>query len=261
MRAQLAQIVGIRFCHAAAARPSPVWAGAKNLFVRSGDSTKPVNPDQPALVAGRRPNAHRVGARRWKAVLTGVLTVVGVWVMSFAGSAAPASAATTTPRSVATAYWSITDGCVATTVSLESTQINSDPPTTAFFLNQEQTCEDPNSVKPVLTLQGSYTDGQLAVSKNFTSAQLAATVPVTCDAYEIGACDQEPYNSGSVSLNLSWTSTGKALRTTEDGKTCLTRYGAATGSILLGGSVNILATDSGTLPADTTETNVRRCVK
>ena len=159
MRAQLAQIVGIRFCRAAAARPSPVWAGAKNLFVRSGDSTKPVNPNQPALVAGRRPNAHRVGARRWKAVLTGVLTVVGVWVMSFAGSAAPASAATTTPRSVATAYWSITDGCVATTVSLESTQINSDPPTTAFFWTRNRPVRIPTASSPFLHSRGHIQTG------------------------------------------------------------------------------------------------------
>ena len=165
------------------------------------------------------------------------------------------------PRSAATAKWSITDGCVVTTVSLQSTQINSDPPTTFFFLNQEQTCEDPNSVKPVLTLEGSSAGGQLVVSKNLTAAQLAATVSVTCFAYQIGACDQELYNPGSVSLNLSWTSSGKALRTTEDGMTCLTRYGTATGSILLGGNVNLLATDSGTLPADTTETNVTRCVR
>jgi hypothetical protein len=261
MRALLAQIAGVRFCRVAVARFNPVWAGAKSRVMRSGDCTKPEDPNQPTPVAGSRPNAHRVEPRRWKAILTGILTVVGVCVMSFAGSAAPASAAMRMPRSVATAYWSITDSCVVTTVSLEGTQVNSDPPTTAFFLNQEQTCEDPNSVKPVLTLQGSSTGGQLTVSKNFTAGQLAATVPVTCDAYEIGACDQVLYNPGSVSLNLSWTSTGKTLRTREDGMTCLTRYGTATGSILLGGNVNLLATDSGTLPADTTETNVKRCVR
>jgi hypothetical protein len=118
MRALLAQIVDVRFCHVAAARFNPVWAGAKSLVMRSGDCTKPEDPNQPTPVAGSRPNAHRVEARRWKAILTGILTMVGVCVMSFAGSAAPASAATTTPRSVATAYWSITDGCVVTTVSL-----------------------------------------------------------------------------------------------------------------------------------------------
>jgi hypothetical protein len=178
--------------------------------------------------------------------------------MSFAGSAAPASAATTT-RSGATAEWRITDGCVVTTVDLASTQTNAGTPSTGFFLNQGQSCEDPNTFLPVLTLEGSSTGGQLQVSPNFT-AQLVATIPVTCYAYEIGACDQELYNPGSVSLNLSWTSTGKILRTTEDGMTCLYRYGTATGSILLGGGVNILATDGGTLLADTTETSVKRCV-
>jgi hypothetical protein len=84
-------------------------------------------------VAGSRPNAHRVEARRWKTILTGILTVVGLCVMSFAESAAPASAATITPRSAATAYWSITDGCVVTTVSLQSTQINSDTNHGLFF--------------------------------------------------------------------------------------------------------------------------------
>jgi hypothetical protein len=174
--------------------------------------------------------------------------------MSFAGSAAPVSAATTT-RSGATAEWRITDGGCATTVDLASTQTNAGTPSTGFFLNHG--CEDPNG--SVLTLEGSGTGGQLRVSPNFT-ARLVATVPVTCYPYSIGACDQELYNPGSVSLNLSWTSTGKILRTTEDGMTCLYRYGTATGSILLGGGVNILATDGGTLLSDTTETSVKRCV-
>jgi hypothetical protein len=42
--------------------------------------------------------------------------------------------------------------------------------------------------------------------------------------------------------------------------TCLTRYGTATGSILLGGNVNLLASDGSTLLADTSETNVKRCM-
>jgi hypothetical protein len=209
--------------------------------------------------AGSRPDAHRWVARRGRAFLTSILSVLVVCLMSFAGSAAPASAATKTARSVATAYWSITDGCVVTSVSLQSTQTNSGPPTTFFYLSQHQTCEDPNSSLPVLTLEGSFTGGQLRVPPNFT-ARLVATIPVTCYAYEIGACDQELYNPGSVSLNLSWTSTGKTLRTTEDSMTCLTRYGTATGSILLGGDVNLLATEGGTLLADTTETNVKRCL-
>jgi hypothetical protein len=210
-------------------------------------------------MARSRSDARRAHPAHGRSILTSILTVTGICVMSFAGLAAPASAATTTARSVATAYWSITDGCVVTTVSLQSTQTNSGPPTTFFFLNQEQTCEDPNRVEPVLTLQGSFTGGQLRVSKNF-QAHLVATIPVTCDAYEIGACEQELYNPGSVSLNLSWTSTGKTLRTTEDGMTCLTRYGTATGSILLGGNVNLLASDGSTLLADTSETNVKRCM-
>jgi hypothetical protein len=208
--------------------------------------------------AGSRPDAHRGESRRARAFLTSIISVVVLCVMSFAGSAAPASAATTT-RSAATAYWTITDGCVVTTVSLQSAQTNAGTPSTFFFLNQGQTCEDPNSFLPVLTLEGSATGGQLRVSPNFT-AQLVATVPVTCYPYEIGACDQELYNPGSVSLNLSWTPTGKILRTTEDGMTCLYQYGTATGSILLGGGVNILATDGGTLLSDTTEISVQRCV-
>jgi hypothetical protein len=64
------------------------------------------------------------------------------------------------------------------------------------------------------------------------------------------------YNPGSVSLNLSWTSTGKPLNfPAEDGGTCTYRYGTATGSILLGGGVNLLATEGGT---DRTETNIAR---
>jgi len=208
--------------------------------------------------AASRPDARRGQARRGRAFLTTILSVVALCVLSFAGSAAPASAATTAARSVATAYWTITDGCVVTTVSLQSTQTNSGPPTTFFYLNQHQTCTGSNL--PVLELQGTYTGGQLQVSPNFT-ARLVATIPVTCHPYETGACDQELYNPGSVSLNLSWNPTGgKALRITDDGMTCIVRYGTATGSILLGGDVNLLATDGGTLLADTTETNVWRCV-
>jgi hypothetical protein len=187
---------------------------------------------------------------------------VVVCVISFAESAAPASAATTTVQSAVDAYWAITDGCVETTAYVNSTQTASGPPTTFFNLSQHQNCEDPNSFRPVLTLTGRSTGGQLEVNSGLTKARLVATIPVTCDAYEIGACDQELFNPGSVSLNLSWTSRGKTLSfPTEDGGTCKYRYGTATGSILLGGNVNLLATDGGTLLADTTETNVRRCIK
>lgn len=218
-------------------------------------------PGQLVPAAMSRPDEHRGEGRRGRAFLTSILSVVVVAVMSFAGSAAPASAATRTTGSAATAYWSITDGCVVTEVNLGSTQTKSGPPTTYFSLSQHQNCDDPNRYLPVLGLEGSSTDGQLLVSSNFTTAQLVATIPVTCTAYETGACDQELYNPGSVSLNLSWTSTGKTLRIPEDGMTCLWRYGTATGSILLGGDVNLLATDDGTLLADTTETNVKRCVR
>ena len=210
---------------------------------------------------GSRPNA-RLAEARYAAHLTSILSVVVGCLVAFAGSAAPASAATTSVRSVVNAYWTITDGCVVTTVSLGSTQTNSGPPTTSFYLNQSQNCEDPNSFRPVLTLEGAgHTGGQLQVNSGLTKAQLVATIPVTCSPYEIGACDQQLYNPGSVSLNLTWTSTGKTLRfTTDDGWTCKSRYGTATGSILLGGGVNLLATDGDTLLADRTETNVQRCV-
>jgi len=197
-------------------------------------------------------------AWRSKTALTRIFSVVVVGVMSCAGLTAPASAATVT-RSGATAYWTITDGCVTTTVSLASTQTDAGVPDTFVFLNQEQTCEDPYRVQPVLTLEGVATGGQLTVSSNYT-ARLVATVPVTCYAYEIGACEQQLYNPGSVSLDLSWSSSGKKLRLTENGTLCLWRYGTATGSILLGGGVNLLATADGTLPADPTETNVQRCL-
>jgi hypothetical protein len=211
--------------------------------------------------ARSRPNASRGEARRALLFMSVVSVVVGCLV-AFAGSAAPASAATTSARSVVNAYWTITDGCVVTTVSLSSTQTNPGPPTTSFYLNQSQNCEDPNSFKPVLTLEGAFTGGQLQVNSGLTKARLVATIPVTCTAYEIGACDQQLYNPGSVSLNLSWTSTGKTLSfTTDDGWTCKARYGTATGSILLGGGVNILAIDGGTLLADRTETNIQRCVQ
>jgi len=196
-------------------------------------------------------------------LLASILSLGVVCVMSFAGSA-PAAAATKTTRSVVNAVWTITDGCVETSVSLSSTQTGSGPPTTSFFLNQSQTCEDPLRVLPVLSLEGAgYTGGRLQVNANFTKARLVATIPVTCYAYEIGACDQDLYNPGSVSLNLSWNSTGGTTIqfTTDDGFTCTARYGTATGSILLGGGVNLLASDGGTLLSDPTETNVQRCTR
>jgi len=197
--------------------------------------------------------------RRSKAILARFVSIVVVGVMAYAGSAAPASAATVT-RVGATAYWTIIDGCVETTISLASTKTDAGEPSTFFFLNQQQTCEDPFRVLPVLSLDGSSIGGQLTVSSNYT-AHLVATVPVSCHAYEIGACDQQLYNPGSVSLDLSWTTSGKKLRIDEDGTLCLWRYGNATGSILLGGGVNALATADGTLPADSSETNVKLCGK
>jgi hypothetical protein len=257
VRALLAQIVGVGFCCVAAARFTPVSAGAKNLVIRSGDCTKTEDRNQPAPVAGSRPNANRVEARRGRAILSSILGVVVVCVISFAGSAAPASAATTPVQPAVDAYWAITDGCVETTAYVNSTQTASGPLTTFFNLYQSQNCEDPNSFRPVLTLTGQSTGGQLEVNPGLTKARLVATIPVTCHASEIGACDQGLYNPGSVSLNLSWTSTGK---TVPYGEGCKARYGTATGSILLGGGVNLLATDGGTLLADRTETNIRRCV-
>jgi hypothetical protein len=207
---------------------------------------------------GSGPDARRRKARG-ASLLISILSVV---VVAFAGSVASASAATASVRSVVNAYWTITDGCVVTTVSLGSTQTNPDLPTTFFYLSQHQNCEDPNSVRPVLTLEGAgFTGGQLQVNSGLTKARLIATIPVTCYPYEVGACGQELYNTESVSLDLSWTSIGKTEGfTSDDGSTCKARYGTATGSILLGGDVNLLATDGGTLLADRTETNIQRCV-
>jgi hypothetical protein len=181
-------------------------------------------------------------------------------------SAALASAATkTTTLSYVNAYWEITDGCVKTTVYLSARLTDSGTTDTYFWLSREQTCEDPLSVKPGLSLDsgGWYRGGRLQVNGNFTKARLAATIPVTCYAYETGACDQKLYNPGSVSLDLSWNSVGGTIFQADpgsDGSTCTYRYGTATGSILLGG-VNLLATDGGTIPPDPQDTNVVRCTK
>jgi hypothetical protein len=213
------------------------------LFVRSGGS---------GLDAGR--------GKAWGASL--LISILSVVVVAFAGSVASASAAPTSVRSVVNAYWTITDGCVVTTVSLGSTQTNPDPPTTSFYLSQQQNCEDPSSVRPVLTLEGAgFTGGQLQVNSGLTKARFIATIPVTCYPYEVGACGQELYKTDSVSLDLSWTSKAKTEGfTTDDDSTCKARYGTATGSILLGGDLNYLAADGGTLLADRTETNIQRCI-
>ena len=157
----------------------------------------------------------------------------------------------------ATAEWSIRDGCVQTDISL-STETSGGAPRTSFYIEQGQTCDDPNVYLPVLTLEGSIVGGQLRVSPNL-SADLVATVPITCTAYESGACDQQPYNAESLLVNLSWDTTGRIVHTRQNGMTCRYRYGTATGSLLLGG-VNLLSTGGVTHPADATETNVQRCV-
>lgn len=187
-----------------------------------------------------------------RAVVAAAVVLCAVFLV---GSASPASAATS--RSGVAAVWQFTDGCVDTRISLES-RTSGGTPTTYFFLDQEQTCDDPNSVSPVLTLEGSTTGGMLQTSSNLT-AHLVTTIPVSCSAYATGACDQDPYSSDSVSLDLSWSTSGKLVRTREDGSNCFYRYGTATGSVLLGG-VNLLGTDGTTRPADTSETNVHRCV-
>jgi hypothetical protein len=192
-------------------------------------------------------------------------TLVGVMVVGVVAFGAPqtqASAATRTTERFATAVWTLTDGCVETRIVVYSSQSLSGQgagaPENFFYLSQHQTCDDPNVVQPVLELTGQFTGGQLLVSGNLRSGRLVATGAVTCYAYIAGACDQDPYTADSVSLNLTWTSTGPIVTTTSDGGTCLYRYGQATGSILLG-DVNLLGNAGGTVLSDPTETNVGRC--
>jgi hypothetical protein len=186
-----------------------------------------------------------------------------VGVVAFGVPQTHAFAATRTTERFATAVWTLTDGCIETRIVVYSSQTLSGQgagaPENFFYLSQHQTCDDPNVVQPVLELSGQFTGGQLLVSSNLRSGRLVATGPVTCYAYVAGACDQEPYNADSVSLNLTWTLTGPIGTTTSDGVTCRYRYGQATGSILLG-DVNLLADDGGTALSDPTETNVGLCV-
>jgi hypothetical protein len=190
--------------------------------------------------------------------LVGVMVIC---VVALGASQTSASAAARTTERIATAVWTLTDGCVETTIVVYSSESLSGgsavAPENFFYLSQTQTCDDPNVVQPVLDLTGEFTGGQLLVSSNLRSGSLVATGPVTCHAYAAGACDREPYNGDSVSLNLTWSLTGR-ITTTSDGLTCLYRYGQATGSILLG-DVNLLADDGGTVLSDPTETNVGLC--
>ena len=188
--------------------------------------------------------------------------VVVVGIVAFGAPQTHASAATQTTERVATAVWTLTDGCVETQIVVSSSQslsgAGAGAPETFLYLTQSQTCDDPNVVQPVLDLTGQFTGGQLLVSANLRSGRLVATGPVTCYAYMAGACDQDPYTADSVSLNLTWALTGPIVTTTSDGVTCRYRYGQATGSILLG-DVNPLANAGGTVLSDPTETNVGRC--
>jgi len=183
--------------------------------------------------------------------------------VAFGAPQTQASAATGTTERFATAVWTLTDGCIERQIVVYSSQSLSGEgagaPENFFYLSQHQTCDDPNVVQPVLTLTGQFTGGQLLVSGNLRRGRLVATGAVTCYAYVAGACDQDPYNADSVSLNLTWTLTGPIGTTTSDGVTCRYRYGQATGSILLG-DVNLLADDGGTVLSDPTETDVGLCV-
>jgi hypothetical protein len=107
-------------------------------------------------------------------------------------------------------------------------------------------------------MEGEFSGGRLTVNGNLTRGRLVVSGPVTCFAYAAGACDQAPYDSGAVSINLTWRTSGPVTTVTVDSQTCLYRYGQATGSILLG-DVNVLAADGGTILSDPTETNVWRC--
>lgn len=184
------------------------------------------------------------------------MAVAGIAALALAAPASPASGATTTQEAV-TAVWTITDGCVETHFGLEG-RSSSSGTTTFFSLDQSQTCDDPNASHPVLEMRGQITGGQLQVAPNFTG-RVVATIPVTCFEYQAGACEQSPYDSSSVSLNISWDTSGRFTRTVEDGMSCRYRYGEATGSIVLGG-VDLLASDGGSLPSDPTESNIKRCV-
>lgn len=191
--------------------------------------------------------------------------LVGVMVLGVIAFGAPqteASAGTRTTERFATAVWTLTDGCIETRIVVYSSQSLSGQGASApehfFYVSQSQACDDPNAVQPVLDLSGQFTGWHLLVSANLRSVRLVATGPVTCDAYVAGACDQAPYNVGSVSLNLTWTLTGRIGATTSGGVTCLYRYGQATGSILLG-DVNLLADDGDDVLSDPTETDVGLC--
>jgi hypothetical protein len=123
-----------------------------------------------------------------------------------------------------------------------------------FFLSRQQSCDDPNVVQPVLEVTGEFTGGRLLVPDSLRSGSLATTGPVTCVAYEAGACDAAPFDAGSVTLTLTWTASGPIVRSTGE-QSCRFRYGGATGSISLGG-VDLLA---GGVVSDPTETDVGIC--
>ena len=191
----------------------------------------------------------------WKRALA---VAIGACLVMLGAPIAPAAATTTTQR-VATAVWTLTNGCIETQIVVYSSQ---SPTATGgaaqdfFFLSQQQTCDDPYVVQPVLEIIGQFTGGQLQVSQDLRSGSLLATGPVTCNAYAVGACDQAPYNAGSVSLNLTWVTGGKITTTTDGDQTCRYRYGQATGSILLG-AVDLLG--AGAIRSDPTETDLALC--
>lgn len=189
------------------------------------------------------------------ASIVGMVVVLSTWSSTGSAVAAPSSADNPSGAAV---RWYVTDGCVDTSISLSTSRTGDGTPTTHFFLNQNQTCDDPFVSYPVLTISGSVEGGQLHIGPGFR-AHLETTIPVTCTESESGACDEAPYDADTVTVDLTWSTKGRVLRNREDGLTCLYKYGTATGSVLLGGA-DILTVDGVTEPADTTETNVRRCV-
>ena len=182
-------------------------------------------------------------------------------LLALAGPAATVASPPVPFWEQAVAVWTLTDGCVETSISISGAQTRTAAgdlagPATAFIhLSQHEFCTNPLSATPVRTVWGSTQAGvALELRGDLRAGRLTATVPVTCAEYTAGSCAVAPYNAGTVTLALTWASNGELLQYPWGDY----RYGQATGSIQLGDTNLLKLGGGGVARSDPTETDLGR---
>ena len=182
-------------------------------------------------------------------------------LLALAGPAATRGAAPAPFTEQAVAVWTLTDGCVETTISVAGDQARTAagdpaaPPTAFIHLSQHEFCTNPLIATPVRTVWGATQAGvALELRGDLRAGRLTATVPLTCAEYTACSCAAAPFSAGTVSLVLTWASSGELVQYPWGGYRC----GQATGSIRLGDANLLQLGGGGVARSDPTETNLGR---